>query len=106
VAFVAAASSNQVAVFDTLQYRLAGDAENPCGVLHDDRAGGCVVDEQAAELVGEPDAPWCARGGLFAGDEPVTEPAVQCGRCDTEFGGGLGDGEHARAAGTQRLEIG
>lgn len=39
-----------------------------------------VVDEQPAELVGDADAPWCARSEFFAGDEPIVEPSMQCGR--------------------------
>src|SRR5262249_38689711 len=79
----------QLAALDLLQHGLAGDAEGSAGVVKGEPALGSVVDEYAAEFVGEPDSPRRAGGDLFAGDEAVVEPAQQGGRGDAGlFGGG------------------
>src|SRR5215211_838927 len=92
-AAAAAVDGVELAALDTLQHGLAGDAEDPHGV--DDRhvAGGCVLDEEGAELVVDADPPGGAGGVLFATDEAGLEPAVQGGGGDAELVGGLADGQ-------------
>src|SRR5215207_194845 len=92
-ASVADVQGLQLAALDTLQHRLAGDAEGSHGVDDRDVAGGGVFDEQGAELVVDADPPGGARGVLFAADEAGLEPAVQGGGGDAEFVGGLADRE-------------
>jgi len=77
-ASVADVDGVEVAALDTLQHGLARDAEDPHRVDDRDVAGGCVLDEQRAQLVVDADAPGCAGSVLLAGDEPVVEPAVVC----------------------------
>ena len=69
----------EFAALDTLHDGLAGHAVGEGGFEHGQPAVGGVVDEQGADVVGEPDPPGRAGGELFAGDEPVAEPAVQGG---------------------------
>jgi hypothetical protein len=58
-------------------------------VVESEPAVGRVVDEHAAKLVGDADAPGGAGGDLLAGDEAVVESAQQGGGGDAElFGGG------------------
>ena len=83
----------EFAALDTLHDGLAGHAVGEGGLQHGEPAVGGVVDEQVADVVGEPDAPGRAGGELLAGDEPVGQPAVQGGRGEAEFGGGVGHGE-------------
>ena len=83
----------EFAAFDTLHEGLPGHAVGEGGFEHGQPAVGGVVDEQRADVVGEPDPPGCAGGELFAGDESLAEPAVQGGGCEAEFVGGVGDGE-------------
>ena len=83
----------EFAALDTLHDGLAGHAVGEGGLQHGQPAVGGVVDEQGADVVGEPDAPGRAGGELFAGDEPVAEPAVQGGGGQAEFFGGVGHGE-------------
>ncbi len=92
-ASVAYVDGLQVAALDTLQHCLAGDAEDSHRVDDRDVAGGCVLDEQCAELVVDADSPGGAWGVLLAADESGLEAAVQGGRCDAESVGGLADGE-------------
>ena len=92
-ASVADVDGVEVSALDTLQHGLARDAEGPHRVDDRDVAGGCVLDEQRAQLVVDADAPGRAEGVLLAGDEPVVEPAVQGRGRDAE---GLG----ARAIGS------
>ena len=67
----------EFAALDTLQQGLAGHAVGQGGFERGQPALGGVIDEQRADVVGEPDPPGCAGGELFAGDESVAEPAVQ-----------------------------
>jgi len=92
-ASVADVKGLQLAALDTLQHRLAADAEGAHGV--DDRhvAWWCVFDEQGAELVVDADPPRGAGGVLLAGDEPGLQPAKDRGGGDAELVGGLADGE-------------
>src|ERR671910_3782553 len=59
------------------------------GVAHGQVAVGDLVDELAAEIVGKTDPPGRAWGELFAGDEPVIEPAMGRGGGSAEDLGGL-----------------
>ena len=83
----------QFAALDTLHDGLAGHAVGEGGLQHGQPAVGGVVDEQVADVVGEPDAPGRAGGELLAGDKPIAEPTVQGGGRRGQFGGGLGHGE-------------
>jgi len=89
----------QLAALDLLQYGLAGDAEGLGGVAERDPAVGRVAGEDAAQLVGEADAPRRAGGDLLTGDEAVVEPAQQGGRGDAELAGGLGHVEQVSFGG-------
>ena len=60
---------------------------------HRQPACGGLLDEQGAEVVVDADPPGRAGGVLFAGDEPVVEPAVDRGGGDAEDLGGAGDRE-------------
>ena len=75
----------QFAALDTLHDGLAGHAVGEGGLQHGQPAFGGVVDEQGADVVGEPDPPGRAGGELFAGDESVVQPAVQGGGGEAEF---------------------
>ena len=81
----------QFTALDTLQHRLAGNAEDPHRV--DDRhiAGRGVFDEQRAELVVDADPPGGAGCVLLAADEPGLQPAKDGGGGDAELVGGLDD---------------
>ena len=92
-ASVADVEGLQLAALDTLQHGLAADAEGAHRVDDRDVAGGCVFDEQGAELVVDADPPRSAWSVLFAGDESGLQPAVECGGGDAELVGGFADGE-------------
>ena len=83
----------EFAALDTLHQGLSGDAVGEGCLEHGQPAVGGVVDEQRADVVGEADAPGRAWGDLLTGDEPVAQPAVQGGRGESEFVGGVGHGE-------------
>ena len=83
----------EFAALDTLHQGLPGDAVGEGCLEHGQPAVGGVLDEQGADLVGEPDAPGRARGELLAGDEPVAEPTVQGGGRQAQLFGGVGHGE-------------
>ena len=83
----------QFAALDTLHDGLAGHAVGEGGLQHGEPAVGGVVDEQVADVVGEPDPPGRAGGELLAGDEPVGQPAVQGGGGQAQLVGGVGHGE-------------
>ncbi|MCA1695652.1 MAG: hypothetical protein LC749_13510, partial [Actinobacteria bacterium] len=83
----------ELAALDTLQHRLAGDAEGAHRVDDRDVAGGGFFDEQRTEFVVDADSPGSAGGVLLTGDEPVLKPAEDCGCGDAELVGGFADGE-------------
>src|SRR5918996_933684 len=83
----------ELAALDTLQHGLAGHAQSMGGLEHRQPAGWGFVDEAVAQLVGHADAPGGAGGELFAGDEPIVEPAVHGGSSDAEDLGRVGDGD-------------
>src|SRR5918996_1277464 len=83
----------ELAALDTLQHGLAGHAESAGGLEHRQPAGRRVVDEAGPQLVGHADTPRGAGGELFAGDEPIVEPAVHGGSSDAEDLGRVGDGD-------------
>jgi hypothetical protein len=83
----------QLSALYTLHDRLARHAVGEGRLKHGEPSRRCVVDEERADLFGEPDAPRRAGGDLFASDEPVAEPAMQrrwseadvfCGLLDRE----------------------
>ena len=61
----------ELAALDTLHDGLSGHAVGEGGLQHGEPAVGGVVDEQVADVVGEPDSPGRAGGDLLAGDESV-----------------------------------
>src|ERR1019366_7854475 len=79
----------KLAVVDTLQHGLAGDAEGDGGSPYGYPPGGRVVGDEGADGVGAADPPGRAGGDLLAGDEPVVEPPVEGGGGDAELGCGL-----------------
>src|ERR671919_947796 len=83
----------ELAALDTLQHGLAGHAEGVGGFEHGEPAGRGVVDEAGPQFVGHADTPRGAGGELFAGDEPIVEPAVHGGSSDAEDLGRVGDGD-------------
>ena len=66
----------EFAALDTLQQGLAGYAVGQGCFEGGQPALGGVIDEQRADVVGEPDPPGCAGGELFAGDE--SSPSQRC----------------------------
>ena len=77
----------------TLQYGLARDPEHAHGFPHGQEA---IVDfavEPTHEVVRQSDAPWGTWRQLLACDDAVVKQAMDGGRCDTEDGGGLVDGQ-------------
>src|SRR5215212_6880106 len=96
----------QLAALDTLQHRLAADAEGSHRIDDRDVAGGRLVDEQRAELVVDADPPRSAGGVLLAGDEPGLQPAKQRGGGDAELVGGLADGEQLAVGWLDRRLVG
>src|SRR5215211_753324 len=83
----------QLAALDTLQHRLPGDAQRHGGLQHRQPPFGGLLDEPAAQLVGDADPPRRARGGLLTGDEPVGQPAVHRGGRHAQQLGRAGDGD-------------
>src|SRR6266567_5672616 len=83
----------ELSVFDTLHDGLAGDAVGEGGLQHGQPAVRGVIDEQGADAGGEADPPGGGGCELLAGDESFVQPAVQGGRGQAEFGGGVGHGE-------------
>ena len=61
--------------------------------------GGVSSTKTAAEFVGDVDPPGGAGGELFAGDEPVGQPAAHGGGDDTEDLGCFGDGDEFSVGG-------
>ena len=78
---------------DLMQNGLAGTPEPLGGLIQSQVAIGHVGHEPGAGLVGEPDPPGGVRGGLLAGEQSRPEPSVDGPFADTEFDGGLVDGE-------------
>src|SRR5829696_7096059 len=82
----------QLAALDTLQHRLPRDPQRHGGLQHRQPPFGGLLDEPAAQLVGDADPPRRARGGLLTGDEPVGQPPVHRGGRHAQQLGGSGDG--------------
>ena len=76
------------------------DAEGVGGFEHGEPARRGVFDEAGAQFVGDADAPGGAGGELFAGDEPVGQPAVHGGGDDAEDLGCFGDGDELAVGGS------
>src|SRR5206468_3972548 len=66
-----------LAALDTLQHRLARDAEETRGVDHRHVSVGCGINETVTQLRGQPDAPRRARCELLAGNEAVVDPTMK-----------------------------
>ena len=83
----------EFAALDTLQHRLPRDPQRHGGLQHRQPALGRLLDEPAAQLVGDADPPRRTRGDLLAGDEPVGQPPVHRRGRHAEQLGGLGDSD-------------
>src|SRR6516165_2615177 len=81
----------QLAALDTLQHRLARDAEDAHGVDDRDVASGGVLDEARAQLVVDADPPGRAGSVLLAADEAGLKPAEDRRGGDAQHVGGLAD---------------
>ena len=81
----------KLAALYTLQYSLAADAEYSHRVEHRDVTGRSVLDEQCTQLVVDAKPPRGAGSVLFAADESVLQPAIECGCRDTELIGSFAD---------------
>jgi hypothetical protein len=92
----------QLATLDTLQHGLAGDAQGASHLLHGDIAFAWRVDEAGAQVVGNPDAPRCARRELLAGDDAVIEPSMDSRGGGVEDGCGLADVDQFAIDGRRR----
>jgi hypothetical protein len=91
--------SAELAALDTLQHRLPRHPQRHGGLQHRQPALGGLLDEPAAQLVGDPDPPRRTRGGLLTGDEPVGQPPVHRRGRHVEQLGGLGDGDQLASGG-------
>jgi len=85
--------SAQLSALYTLHDRLARHPGSKRRLKHGEPSRRRIVDEERADLSGEPDAPRRAGGDLFASDEPVAEPAMQRRWSEAEVLGGLLDRE-------------
>ena len=74
----------ELAALDTLQHRLAGDAQDVHGVEHGYVAFGRLLDEARAQLFAHAYAPGCTGCELLTSDESVVDAAVQRGGRYTE----------------------
>src|SRR6266545_679876 len=83
----------QLAALDTLQHRLPRDTQRHGGLQHRQPAFGGLLDEPAAQLVGDADPPGGTWGGLLAGDEPIGQPPVHRGGRHAQQLGRAGDGD-------------
>ena len=81
----------EFAVVDTLQHRLARDAEQLSGFLHGHVPCRGLLDKAIAQLLGDTDLPGRARRDLLAGNEAIVEPSVQGRWGDVEDLGRLFD---------------
>ena len=84
----------QFAALDLVQHGLSGDAECFGGLVEAEPAVGYLGSDPIAQGLVDADAPGCAWGDLFGGDEAVADPAVEGGPCDAEDLFGVGDGDH------------
>src|SRR6478672_3409331 len=92
----------QFAALDLVQHGLSGESECCCGLIEAEPAVGNLGSDPISQGWVDTDAPGCAGGDLFGGEESVADPAVQGGPRDAEdlFGGGDGDHDDIVAAGS------
>jgi hypothetical protein len=88
----------EFAALYTLQDSLSRDAEQVHGFEHFHVTFRRVFNEERTQLLSHADAPRCAGCDLFARDEAIVEPAMQCGRRNAEDLRGTVDG-HALGIG-------
>src|SRR5258708_12688612 len=83
----------QFAALDLVQHGLSGESECRCGLVEAEPAVGNLGSDPITQGLVDADAPGCAGGDLFGGDESVAYPAVQGGAGNAEdlFGGADGD---------------
>src|SRR5207245_280735 len=84
----------ELAALDLVQHGLAGDAEDPGGLVQWQPAVGDVGSDPAAQGLGDADLPGSAGGELLAGEEAVPQPPVDGGLVHAEDLRGLGNGGH------------
>src|SRR3954451_13811208 len=91
----------QFAALDLVQHGLSGDAEGRGGLVEAEPALRHLGSDPITQGLVDADAPGCAGGDLFGGDESVADPAIQGGPGDPEdlFGGGDGDHDDIVAVG-------
>ena len=65
-----------LSALDLVQHGLARDAEAFRGLVERQISVRDVGHELGADLVGQPDPPWRARGDLLAGEQPFAQPAT------------------------------
>ena len=94
----------EFAALYTLQHRLAGHAENLRRLEHRQVAGGRLLHEARAQLVGDADLPRRAGRELLGGDEAIVDPAMHRRRGDAEKLGGLLHGHQFADVGVRALE--
>src|SRR5258705_11550128 len=92
----------QFAALDLVQHGLSGNAKRHGGLVETEPAVGNLGSNPITQGLVDADAPGCAGGDLFGGDESVADPAVQGGAGNAEdlFGGGDGDHDDIVAAGS------
>src|ERR1700704_665262 len=91
----------QFAALDLVQHGLSGNAKCCGGLVQGEPAVGDLGSDPITQGLVDADAPGCAGGDLFGGDESVADQAVQGGPGDAEdlFGGGDGDHDDIVAVG-------
>src|SRR6266849_1560032 len=84
----------QLTALDTLQHRLARDAQSFHRRPHGEPSAWRLLQEAGPQLVGEPDLPRSAGCELLAADEAILKPAVQRGRRHAQPVSGFGHRYH------------
>src|SRR5260363_38643 len=81
--------SIELASLNSLQHRLAGDAEQAGSVLHNDISSRAVLDKAATHRIGDMNTPRCDGCELFARDEAIIDPAMERRRDSAQYIGCL-----------------
>src|SRR5579862_941138 len=72
------------AALDTLPHGLPGDTQPAHGLVHGEISLGSLFGDARAQIIGDTNAPRCARGELFSSDDAVVEPTMNGRSRDTE----------------------
>src|SRR5258707_6020219 len=91
----------QFAALDLVQHGLSGNAKCRSGLVETEPVVGNLGSDPITQGPVDADAPGCAGGDLFGGDESVADPAVEGGPGDAKdlFGGSDGDHDDIVAVG-------